>query len=143
MRDIDIALKIAWAYLGKWYKWKGDDPSGFDCSGLIVEILQSVGLIGRKEDYSAQGLWDKFKDKKVNPGVDIRFLNEAVLIFYGKSETEITHIEMSVGEGLSIGASGGDSSTLTMEDAIKMNAFIKIRPIQSRKDIVGFISLFE
>ena len=56
-----MALKIAWAYLGRPYRWGGDDPmAGFDCSGFIVEILQSVGLIERREDFTAQGLWELF-----------------------------------------------------------------------------------
>jgi len=140
---LDTALKIAWLCWGTPYRWGGDDFSSFDCSGFICEILKSVGLIGRNEDYTAQGLWDKFKDKRINIGVDIRFLNEGVLVFWGESETKITHIEMSVGGGRSIGASGGGSKTLSLQDSIDQNAWIKVRPIRSRKDIVGFISLFE
>jgi cell wall-associated NlpC family hydrolase len=134
----DIALQITWAHLNEWYRWGGDDPSGFDCSGFIVEILKSVGLIGRDSDYSAQSLWNQFKSKQVPTP------KAGTLVFFGKSKDEITHIEMCIGKGLSIGASGGDSSTLTVEDAIIKNAFIKIRPIISRNPHwIGFIDLFD
>ena len=133
----EITLKIAWHYLGTWYKWGGDDPKGFDCSGFICEILQSVGLIRRYEDYPAQGLWNRFNHLKIDvPQV-------GALVFYGSDDKHITHIEMCVNDKLSIGASGGGSKTLTLEDAILQNAFIKIRPIQSRKDIVGFLDPFK
>ena len=39
------AYKLAWKYIGKFYKWGGDDPSGFDCSGFVIEILKSVGIL--------------------------------------------------------------------------------------------------
>jgi len=134
----EIALKIAWAYLGKWYLWGGDDPSGFDCSGFVVEILKSVGLIGRDSDYTAQSLWNQFKSKEVPTP------KEGVLVFFGKSKNEITHIEICIGRGLSIGASGGDSSTLTVANAVTNNAFIKARPIMSRNPHwIGFIDLFD
>jgi len=134
----EIALKIAWHYLGIPYRWGGDDPiKGFDCSGVFNEILQSVGLIRRYEDLTAQGIWDRFKDKKIDVP------QEGALVFYGADDKHITHIEMCINNKLSIGASGGGSKTLTLEDAILQNAFIKIRPIQSRKDIVGFIDPFK
>lgn len=43
-----------------------------------------------------------------------------------------------INEDLAIGASGGGSRTRTRQDAIKHNAFIKIRPVDSRKYIAGF-----
>ena len=131
-----IATRYAWSFLGKWYKWGGSTPKGFDCSGLCVEILQAVGLVKRKTDYTAQGLYDKFKDKKVDKPV------EGCLVFYGSSLKKIIHIEYCINEELSIGASGGGSKTLTEKDAIEQNAFIKIRPFRSRKNIVAFVNPF-
>jgi hypothetical protein len=42
------------------------------------------------------------------------------------------HVEIAVNKHLAIGASGGGSKTLTEADAIRHNAFIKMRPIDSR-----------
>lgn len=136
MTDLEIAEKVAWSYHGDWYKWGGSTPAGFDCSGYVCEILQSAGKIGRKEDFSALGLYQRFSVAKVNKP------ELGCLVFYGLDETHITHVEFCLDEKHSIGASGGGSHCLTLEDAIMMNAFIKVRPIQSRNDIVGFVNPF-
>ena len=41
-------LQTALAYLGTPYVWGGDDPSGFDCSGFVIECLKSAGLLNLK-----------------------------------------------------------------------------------------------
>ncbi|GAH07581.1 unnamed protein product [marine sediment metagenome] len=131
-----LAMKIAFAYLGRWYKWGGDDPSGFDCSGFVIEILQSVGLVGRKEDLTAAGLWERFKHCKVSRPC------AGVLVFWTDRKGNIIHIEMAISTVHAIGASGGGSGTITAEDAIRRNAFIKIRPIESRQRIRGYADPF-
>lgn len=135
------AIKYLWAFVQTWYSWGGDDPSGIDCSGLICEILQALGLIPRSgpgSDLTAQGIWDKFRDKIVEKPY------EGCLVFYYGSDPNIAiHIEMCIDDESSIGASGGGSKTITKEDAIRDNAFVKMRPIRSRDNIKGFIDLFK
>jgi cell wall-associated NlpC family hydrolase len=121
MTKLQIANKIAWESVGTFYRWGGDDPSGFDCSGLIVEILKSVGLIGRDTDYTANGLSKMFTEVG-NP-------SNGCLIFWGNG-SKITHVEFCIDEFHTIGASGGGSKTITQQDAIDQNAYIKVRPIR-------------
>jgi hypothetical protein len=136
-----LALHYAWAFIGTWYKWGGDDPSGFDCSGLVVEILQAVGLLSSKSDYGAQALYRLFpRVDKPAPGC---------LAFWGEGETKISHVEMVIevfdGKVFTIGASGGGSKTLTVADAIKANAFVKLRQVLGpgrRQDLVGYTDPF-
>ena len=138
MTERDFAIKIAWGFLGQPYLWGGDDPiRGFDCSGLIVEILKSVGKLPRKSDYTAAGLWDKFKSGVVDCP------DEGNLVFWENAAGKIVHVEMCLNETLSIGASGGGSKTNTLQDAVHQNAYIKIRPIKSRSRIKGYIDVFE
>lgn len=136
MTDLEIAQFVACKYVGLWYKWGGDNPAGFDCSGFVCEILQSIGKIGRKEDLTAKGLYQRFSVAKINvPEL-------GVLVFYGLDEQHITHVEFCLSTKVSIGASGGGPNCLTVEDARLQNAFIKIRPIYSRNDIVAFVNPF-
>lgn len=53
------------------------------------------------------------------------------------------HVEMCVDSARALGASGGGSGTVTKEDAIKHNAFIKMRPFKSRANIYGFVDPFK
>lgn len=109
------------------YKWKGNSPlDGLDCSGFVCEVLRSVGLIG-KEDYSAQMLYDKFKKNQSD-------LQEGSLLFFGKSETALTHVAIAIDDYLMVEAGGGDSTTDTLEKAIARNAYVRVRPISSRAD---------
>jgi len=118
----DLALEYAQRWIGTFYSWGGDDPSGFDCSGFVQEVLQSVGIMPRSLDLPASGLAARFSAKACEP-------KPGALLFRGNPAT---HVEMVLavldGVVLTIGASGGTSRTKTKEDAIRDNAFIKMRP---------------
>lgn len=125
MRKIDLALEVARSHLGTFYSWAGDDASGFDCSGFVVEVMKSIGLMDRRKDLSADGLWRKFMQYKTTdptPGC----------LAFRQSGGIMVHVEIvieKVGQEIfTIGASGGTKKTKTKEDAIRDNAFIKIRP---------------
>jgi len=135
---IDLAVQYAWSMLHGWYKWDGDDPSGRDCSGMIVEILQAVGKLPRSGDLSSRGLAAKF------PKVD--FPAAGCLVFWtggGDKIEDIQHVEFCIDAVHTIGASGGGSKTLTVEDAIRDNAFIKMRPIERDRKRWGYVDPFK
>ena len=130
----EIALKIAYSYLGTPYIWGGDDPSGFDCSGFCIEVLKSVGSLPRNGDWTAHQLADLWQRTRLDdPGN---------LVFWRSDGGKVIHVEMCIGDGLAIGASGGGSKTTTIAAAIKQNAFIKIRPINSRPKVWGYTNPF-
>lgn len=130
MKKRDIAIQVAQKYLGLPYIWGGNDPiTGFDCSGLIVEILQSVGIVPRKSDFTADALSKKFSETDV--------LQPGNLVFYDwNKDGIIDHVEMIAfiddsGELFTIGASGGSSATTTPQAAAASDAFVKVRPLLS------------
>jgi len=130
-----IASSLAFKFVGKPYIWGGDDAvAGWDCSGFVIEILKSVGLLPRSGDWTAEGLYLLFKDKEVTVA------KEGCLVFFAKNN-KINHVEYVWKNGLTIGASGGGSRTLTREDAIKQNAYIKMRPI--RTDVFAIVNPFK
>lgn len=145
----EMALRIAWEMYGLPYIWGGDDTiAGFDCSGKEVEILQSVGSLP-SGDWTAKGLWDRFVNER------IPYARPGALVFWqGSGEDTVRHVEMCIGDGLSIGASGGGSHIrdhydtegklvkTALQMAIECNAFVKVRPIRGRGRVLGFVDPF-
>ena len=122
--QLDIVLRLAFDKIDKPYIWGGDDGiAGWDCSGLVIELLQSVGLLPHNFDTTALGLYKYFIGKFTN------IPSAGCLAFWGKSVDKIIHTELCFNHYLTIGASGGGSKTLTKEDAIKHNAYVKMRPL--------------
>jgi cell wall-associated NlpC family hydrolase len=124
------AVYVALSNLGHPYRWGGDDPmAGFDCSGLVIHCLQSVGELPQSFDSTAAGLFARFRDA----GNELRTppFSPGSLVFYSHdpAPARIHHVEMILNCDLSIGASSGGSATLTEADAIAQNAFVKIRPM--------------
>lgn len=125
LRDASVEYIKKW--IGHFYLWAGDDPSGFDCSGLIVEVLQSVGILPHKSDFTADGLFQKYKNHIRSPGY------KGCLVFWmSRTQDKAIHVEIMVDNYHVVGASGGNSKTKTIADAVKQNAFVKMRPISYR-----------
>lgn len=131
MTPKEICMKVAWHYLGTPYRWGGDDFSSFDCSGFVIECLKSAGVLPRSGDWTAAGLFAMFP-KVPDP-------KEGCLVFWG---SPIIHVELCLDDIFSIGASGGGSKTVTEADAIRQNAYLKVRPLRSRSGIYGFADPF-
>jgi len=120
--------------VGTPYRWGGDDPIlGFDCSGIAQELLASVGA-DPPGDQSALALYQYFKNSNLG---DIRGCG--ALVFYGKSLTEISHVAMMLDSVHIVEAGGGGSTTTTLEAAAKQNAFVRIRRIDHRKDLLAVL----
>lgn len=88
-------------------------------------------------DQTAQGLYNHFeKNGSYNqwgPGS---------LAFFGESALKVTHVAFCIDSNVCIEAGGGGSKTTSVEAAIKANAFIRMRPIKHRKDLVAVIRPF-
>lgn len=108
--------------------------AGFDCSGFVIEVLKSAGILHRGYDNTAHGLFQEFV-RVSNP-------KEGCLVFWHGSGQRIVHVEYCLDSVHSIGASGGGGRTVTLEEAIRQNAYIKIRPFESRPKVAGFANPF-
>jgi cell wall-associated NlpC family hydrolase len=120
------AVEYLQRFIGLPYIFGGDDPMrGFDCSGLQVEILQAVGILSHGSDFTADALYEKFQAQAIDRGY------AGCLVFWYSGE-RIIHVEMMIDDFHTVGASGGGSTTTTLEAAIDRNAFIKQRPLSYR-----------
>jgi cell wall-associated NlpC family hydrolase len=130
-------LKLyAMSFVGQRYKWGGDDPmAGWDCSGLVQELLAAMGK-DPPGDQTAQQLFEYFSDSlrgwrdHAEPGA---------LVFYGRSDADITHVAMLIDRDTIIEAGGGGPDVSDLEAAILKNAYIRCRKAAHRKDLVAVI----
>ena len=92
----NLVIEIAKGYIGKWYKWGGDDPSGFDCSGLVIECLKSVGVLPRNGDWTAS-------DLATNMGWLVTSLPaNGDLVFWKNSAGKPIHVEICINDFISL-----------------------------------------
>jgi hypothetical protein len=125
----DVAGDVLWSYVGAPYVWGGDDPSGWDCSGLVIEWMKSVGLLPRGGDWTADGLLQRF----LHCSIDERDIRQMDLVFW-TVDGRAVHVETIWDPtDLAVGASGGGRDTLDAEDAAEDNAYVKVRPWASRE----------
>lgn len=130
---METLRRYALSFLGLPYRWGGDDPVlGFDCSGLVQELLASVGM-DPPGDQTAEALREYFSvhGKASAPAM-------GALLFFGKPGAA-THIAMAIDGWRMIEAGGGGSKTNTEADAARQNAYVRIRPIANRRDLIAVL----
>ena len=126
-------LDYAKSWIGVPYKWGGENFFGVDCSGFVRQVLKSVNVCP-SYDMTANGLYRYFKEY----GILLDKPKAGALVFFG-DEYLIRHVSLCLNGWQMIEAGGGTSSTKTRSDADASNAFVRIRPISRRIDLVGFI----
>ena len=123
-RRVAWLVNYAWTFLGRPYLWGGDDPSGVDCSGLVCECLQGVGILKNKEDLTADGLFRRFIDRSHNrkPGSLVFWVRNS-----GGDFGRAYHVGIILDADIVIHSGGGGKVVKTADDAWKYNAFVKQR----------------
>lgn len=132
MNPVEYALM----FIGRPYIWGGDGSGstfgGFDCSGLVVECLQAVGVLKNGSDFTAKGLYKHLLGlgwARVAPGSE----TPGDVCFWGKSEASISHISLALGDGQHVEAGGGGSKCRTLKSSTGM---VRIRPMSARSDLL-------
>lgn len=130
-------VEYAKTFLGIPYIWGGADPSkGLDCSGFVQEVLKKFNF-DPPGDQSAQGLYYKLSSLK---GIRSQ-LGTGSVLFFGLNRAHLSHVSIAISDKEMIEAGGGNSSTTTIEEAKKIGACVRIKPISRRKDLVAVLKL--
>lgn len=134
-QSMDIIENYAMSFLGVPYKFGGRNRlEGLDCSQLVIEILIAAGVLPLNFDATALKI-AQILNKQGTPGVSGR----GAVHFYGADWDHIDHCAWAVSEDLIIEAGHGLSTIKTLNDAIARGAYVRIRPVQYRKDYLGVI----
>lgn len=111
-------VSTALTYLGVPYVWGGNGYEGIDCSGLTQQSYKANGInIPRvaQDQYNAS---TKIEASDLQPG-DLIFESNT------KSQNNITHVLMYIGEGKAI-------------EAPRSGLNVRITDVNSRSNIVGY-----
>ncbi len=95
-RAVVAALTFAAGQLGKPYRWGGNGPDAFDCSGLTLAAFRAGGTALPRV---AQDQFDR--GPVVVNGATIR---PGDLLFFGSGQRGVDHVGIYVGSGLMIDA---------------------------------------
>jgi cell wall-associated NlpC family hydrolase len=133
---MELLIQYAMQFVSTPYKFGSNNPmqGGLDCSGYVCEVLRFAGLVGNREDLTAQMLFDKFAQTGAH-----NTYGPGHLAFYGDSITKITHVAFMISPYTILEAGGGDSSTTTLEQAAKSNAMVRARLVKYRNDLVATV----
>lgn len=130
--NLELLKAYALAMLMTPYEYGGDDPmSGFDCSGMVCELLRAAGVVPFNFRTNAQGLFNLLKSTSAATLPTL-----GAIAFFGKSVNEITHVAFCLDATTMIEAGGGNSTTVSEVIASGQNAFVRLRPSRFRKDFL-------
>lgn len=132
------------SHLNLPYLWAGDDFIGYDCNGLVQEGYKMFGA-DPKGDQTAHAYFEHFSKPENGTafpwwGDSKPFLGD--MVYYGRridGKIKIGHIAVCVNDFAMFEAGGGGRKTTTVAKAAEQNAWVRIRPIQSRKDFFTII----
>lgn len=124
-----INMLVAKSFLGQPYVWGGESVAegGFDCSGYVFNVLKGSGFNVSRT--TAQGYYNKFKDKRVNDTP-----KSGDLLFFGKSLNNITHVAIALNSQQMIESVGTSKNTIKNK-----GKGVSINRIDRRKDLRAVI----
>lgn len=141
-------IRLIFSYLHEPYKWGGNDPEeGFDCSGMVVDALQAIGFLKPHEDYPASGLFKIFSEsgtviERVKNGEEPKYAQKGDLLFWFNYTGKCYHVAVAIDKLHCMTADGGGDTTLTLDDAVEQDAFVKVRPIAHRSTELRIVRIF-
>lgn len=138
MVKITLLTLMAIQYTNSIYRWGMNGPYEFDCSGLVLKVLHDVGVT--LPDMTSQSLYRWASDRKSSYSCEPE---EDCLLFFGESIQHIKHVAISINNTHMIEAGGAGKNSLNMsdEDLARIDARVRIKPIDNRGDLVASIKI--
>lgn len=114
------------------YIWGGKNPLvGFDCSGVVTYLLQSIG-IGPDYGMSADGLYGYWKEHG-----QVSEPKLGALVFFGK--VKAVHVALCLDDKHMIEAAHGNENCRNRAVSALIGAYVRVSPISHRNDLLTCI----
>ena len=116
------AIDYAKEMLGKPYKYAGETPDGFDCSGLVKYSYGRAGIAMPRDTQS---------QRRMSVLVSMRSLRAGDLLFFDQEGKKTSHVGMYLGKGRFIHApsSGGKVRTDSINAEFWKKHFVEARRV--------------
>ena len=109
-----------------WYQWGGQGPAGWDCSGLVIEGLRTVGAVPAAYDASVAGLTARWRSRPLAAAA----LVPGALVAYGTHHVVIVDTVLDDGTVIILEAGGGTPAIGGPLDAAAAGAYVRRRPLR-------------
>jgi len=121
-RVASSATGYAKEMLGKPYRYAGDTPAGFDCSGLVKYSYGRAGIAMPRDTQS---------QREISVLVSVRNLRAGDLLFFDQEGKKTSHVGIYIGNGRFIHApsSGGKVRTDSLNSEFWKKHFVEARRI--------------
>lgn len=128
---------IAMQFYNAPYRWGENGPFEFDCSGLVLRCMREVGF--SIKDMTAQSLYNWFlinNHQSCEP-------KEDCILFFGVNDKNIRHVAIAISKDRMIeaGGAGKESVGMSPEDLAKIDARVRNKSINNRRDLVACFKL--
>lgn len=107
----DLAVQLAIEQLGKPYESAGQGPDKWDCSGLMIVIMQQLRRFPLGQDVTARDLYKYFRSQSRTVFKPER----GNIIFWGERIETISHCALVISPEVIIGANGRNEKAVTIE----------------------------
>lgn len=98
-------IRTALALRGTRYLWGGLSAAGIDCSGLVYETYHLYGILLPRD-----------ADQQFEMGIPVSRvdLRPGDLVFFGRSQSQITHVAIYLGQGRIVEAAGAHGVSINL-----------------------------
>jgi cell wall-associated NlpC family hydrolase len=116
------AADIALAQVGRPYRYGGDTPAGFDCSGLVSYSYARTGVSVSRETRTLRGQARPIRAAQLRPGD---------LVFFDQEGRKYSHVGLYLGESRFVHApsSGGRVRVDRLDSEYWKRLFVEARRI--------------
>ena len=128
-------VKIANQYIGVPYKWGGNTPAGFDCSGFLVYVFDQAGIsLPRTAD-------DQYN--KVGKAVEKSDLKIGDLVFFSGTYDKkgITHSGIYVGNNNFISATNSGVLVASLDNSYWKSKYTGAKRVLNEEVLVVYTDL--